>query len=301
MLNTPLSQLKPNPAQARKAFGETALRPMAESMQSGGQFQPVGAKLEGTVPGGGESRLRAAGLAGLATLEVVVNDKPLSDSESRVIHATENLHRVDLSDTEVYLGLTELAALKHERFNKEIAMPQLLTKPLWWLKRNGGRSFSGKTSVGTERPAGIAGNLVIRVGLAIILLLPMAMAIGGCDFRSDRKAQEEDRKAREEDRKAQEERARRAEQQAEVERQQRVAAEKAKAEALAAAIKERSAADRNYAIAIAAMFAGALMLVFGAVAGAAMGSKARRDLSRQQVDLTLPGPAPDSGSSPQLP
>ena len=131
--------------------------------------------------------------------------------------------------------------------------------------------------------------------------LGLPLCLCGCDFRSDRKAQEEDRKAREENRKAQEERARRAEQQAEVERQQRLAAEKAKAEALAAAIKERSAADRNYAIAIAAMFAGALMLVFGAVAGAAMGSKARRDLSRQQVDLTLPGPTPDSASTPQLP
>jgi hypothetical protein len=165
-------------------------------------------------------------------------------------------------------------------------MSQLLTKPLSWLKRDDHRSFSGKNSGGIARPARIAGNVLIRVGLAVILLLPMAMAIEGCDVRSDNKAQEE--------------RARRAEQQAEMERQQRVAAENARAEALAAAVKERNAADRNYAIAIAAMFAGALTLVFGGVAGAAMGSKARRDLSRQQEDFALPGPTADSGSTRQL-
>ncbi len=162
-------------------------------------------------------------------------------------------------------------------------MSQLLTKPLSWLKRDDRRSFSGKNSGGTARSARIAGNVLIRVGLAVLLLLPMA--IGGCDVRSDNRAQEE--------------RARRAEHQAEIERQQRVAAENARAEALAAAIKERNAADRNYAIAIAAMFAGALTLVFGGVAGAAMGSKARRDLARQQVDLALPGPTADSGSTRQ--
>ena len=166
-------------------------------------------------------------------------------------------------------------------------MSKLLTKPLSLLKSDGDQSCSGKNSVWTERPVRIAGNVLIRAGLAVMLLLPMAMALGGCDVRSDNKAQEE--------------RARRAEQQAEMERQQRVAAENARAEALAAAVKERNAADRNYAIAIAAMFAGALTLVFGGVAGAAMGSKARRDLARQRVELALPGPTDDSGSTQQLP
>lgn len=174
-------------------------------------------------------------------------------------------------------------------------MSQLLFKSLSWLKKGGDQSLSGKNSVGTECRARIAKNLVVRLGLAVILFLPMVMAIGGCDFGSDSKAQAERAE------RAQEERARKAEQQAEIERQQRVAAETAKAEALEAAVKERSAADRNYAIAIAAMFAGALTLVFGAVAGAAMGSKARRDLVLQQMDLALPEPTPDGSSAPQLP
>ncbi len=132
MLKKPLSWFKLNPAQPRKVFDEKELLSLGESMKSDGQFQPVGAKPDGTILWGGR-RVQAAGLVGLDSLNVVVIDKSLSDSDSRIIALSENLHRSDLSDHEVYLGVKELAVLNPTWLKKDLAAH--LHKDASWATR----------------------------------------------------------------------------------------------------------------------------------------------------------------------
>ena len=99
LLTKPLSWFHPDPGQPRKSFDETADRALGESMLSVGQIEPAGAKQDGTLLWGGR-RLRAAELVGIKELSVIITDKPLSDSEIRIIQITENLHRADLSGYE---------------------------------------------------------------------------------------------------------------------------------------------------------------------------------------------------------
>ena len=99
LLTKPLSWFHRDPGQPRKSFDETADRALGESMLSVGQIEPAGAKPDGTLLWGGR-RLRAAELVGIKELSVIITDKPLSDSEIRIIQITENLHRADLSGYE---------------------------------------------------------------------------------------------------------------------------------------------------------------------------------------------------------
>jgi ParB/RepB/Spo0J family partition protein len=134
MLKKPLLWFKKNPSNLRQpqSFDKTSLRLLGESMMYDGQIQPVGAKPDGTLLWG-ERRYQAAQLVGLDSLNVVVIEKPLSDSESRVLQATENIHRVDLSDTEVYLNVKDLAALNPTWLKKDLAAH--LHKDASWVTR----------------------------------------------------------------------------------------------------------------------------------------------------------------------
>jgi ParB family transcriptional regulator, chromosome partitioning protein len=114
----PLSFFKINP-QVRKCFDEADLRRLGESMKVK-QLQPVLAQPDGTLIAG-ERRFRAAKLVGLATLEVIITEKPLSETEIRLIQLAENMHRADLKPIEQVDGLEELARLNHGMTNKELA------------------------------------------------------------------------------------------------------------------------------------------------------------------------------------
>ena len=132
MPEMPVSRLKSNPSNPRRAFDQQSLRALGESMKTDGQLQPVGARPDGTLLWG-ERRFRAAQLVGLASLNVVVIEKPLSESDSQVIHLSENLHRTDLSDPEVYLGVKDLAALNPTWLKKDLAAH--LHKDASWVTR----------------------------------------------------------------------------------------------------------------------------------------------------------------------
>ena len=82
--------------QVRTSFDEAEERSLGESMMAHGQLQPVGAKPDGTILWG-ERRYRAAQLVGITELSVIITEKPLSDSEVRIIQLTENIQRADLS------------------------------------------------------------------------------------------------------------------------------------------------------------------------------------------------------------
>jgi ParB family chromosome partitioning protein len=114
----PLSWFKTNP-QARKTLDEAELRLLGESLRHK-QIQPVLAKPDGTIIAG-ERRYRAAKLADLPNLMVIITDEPLTDAEVRAIQLTENIHRADLTGHEKWQAGKELIELKPGWQGKDLA------------------------------------------------------------------------------------------------------------------------------------------------------------------------------------
>ena len=100
-----LSEVEPNRNQPRKAFKEEALIELADSISKHGVIQPlIVRKLENGRYQiiAGERRWRAARMAALSEIPVVVKD--LSDVEVMQIALIENLQREDLSVIEEAKG-----------------------------------------------------------------------------------------------------------------------------------------------------------------------------------------------------
>ena len=114
----PLSWFKTNP-QVRKTFDEAELRLLGESLRHK-QLQPVLAKPDGTIIAG-ERRYRAAKLADLPNLMVIVTDEPLTDAEVRTIQLKENIHRADLTGYEKWQACKELLELNPGWQGKDLA------------------------------------------------------------------------------------------------------------------------------------------------------------------------------------
>jgi ParB/RepB/Spo0J family partition protein len=105
-----LSFFKPDPKQARQHYDEAEDRRLGESMLARGQLQPVVAAPDGTMRYG-HRRLRGAILVGMKELQVIISDRPLSDTEIRLIQLTENMHRADLTGHEKWLACAELMCM----------------------------------------------------------------------------------------------------------------------------------------------------------------------------------------------
>jgi ParB family chromosome partitioning protein len=115
----PLASLKPNRLQPRTSFAEETLAELAESIRSQGLVQPLLVKPEadGTYSIiAGERRFRAAALAGLSEVPVLVRDVA-SDRELLELALVENLQRTDLNpveEAEAFLTLQERFGLSQE-------------------------------------------------------------------------------------------------------------------------------------------------------------------------------------------
>ena len=99
----PIESLVPNRDQPRKHFEAGLLRELADSIQIHGIVQPIIVTTHDDPPGSymivaGERRWRAAQIAGLHDVPVVVRDTPESDRLE--IAVLENLQRLDLSPIE---------------------------------------------------------------------------------------------------------------------------------------------------------------------------------------------------------
>ena len=105
----PVEQLRRGAYQPRREFEPSALDTLAQSIKAQGILQPIVARpLQG---GGyeilsGERRWRAAQLAGLDRVPVVVKDVP--DDAAVAIALIENIQREDLNPVEEGLGLKRL-------------------------------------------------------------------------------------------------------------------------------------------------------------------------------------------------
>lgn len=100
VLQLPLSQLDPNPAQPRQDFAEEALEELAASLAEVGMLQPIlAAPMNGRYRIiAGERRFRAAMKAGLTTVPVLV--RSLKEQEQVLAALVENLQREDLNPME---------------------------------------------------------------------------------------------------------------------------------------------------------------------------------------------------------
>ena len=108
LVEVPVQSVSPNPRQPRQAFGEEGLEALARSIQQVGVLQPIVVR---RLDGGyelvaGERRIRAAKLAGLATIPAIVRTG--DDTESLRAALIENIHRQDLSALEQASAFQEL-------------------------------------------------------------------------------------------------------------------------------------------------------------------------------------------------
>ncbi len=119
-----LDLLQPGKYQPRTRMDEGALYELAESIKSQGVMQPV---LVRPVAGGrweiiaGERRVRAARLAGLDEVPVLVREVP--DEAAAVMSLIENMQREDLNPLEEAQGLQRLVTefgLTHEQAAKSV-------------------------------------------------------------------------------------------------------------------------------------------------------------------------------------
>lgn len=107
-----LSQLHPSTVQPRRQFDETALQALSESIKSQGVLQPLlvrpGKMQEQYEIIGGERRWRAAKMAGLAEVPVII--RHLDDGKALEVALVENIQRADLNPLEEASGYQRLVA-----------------------------------------------------------------------------------------------------------------------------------------------------------------------------------------------
>lgn len=93
-----VDQIQPNPHQPRRSFNETALQELADSMKVSGLIQPVVVRqsADGYELIAGERRLRAARLAGMATIPALVRQEVDAIAQAQMA-LIENIQREDLN------------------------------------------------------------------------------------------------------------------------------------------------------------------------------------------------------------
>ena len=117
----PLQKVEPNPLQPRKIFDDEELQVLADSISQHGIIQPITVR-----PGkngyyqiiAGERRWRAARLAGLRTVPVVVLD--VDDRTCMELALIENLQRQDLNPMEESMGYRQLME-EYEMTQEQVA------------------------------------------------------------------------------------------------------------------------------------------------------------------------------------
>ena len=127
VLSLPAAEIRPNPRQPRQTFDEGGLRELASSIRRHGILQPltVRRRPEGWELVAGERRLRAAKLAGLATVPCI--ETAVDDGESALLALVENLQRRDLHYFEEAAAIADY--LKRSGVTQEEAAAQLGRSP----------------------------------------------------------------------------------------------------------------------------------------------------------------------------
>ena len=119
-----INKIEPNKSQPRKAFEEDALQELADSIKQHGVIQPLIVQKKGKMYEiiAGERRWRAARLAGLKEVPVVIKD--YSEQEIFEIALIENIQREDLNPIEealAYQRLIDEYSLKQDEVAERVA------------------------------------------------------------------------------------------------------------------------------------------------------------------------------------
>ena len=125
LLEVPANAIAPNPKQPRSRFDDETLAELAASIREVGILQPIVVR---RTDGGyevvaGERRLRAAKLAGLATVPVVLRDSEDADLLREAL--IENIHREDLNPIELgeaFRQLLDDLGLKQEELADRVGV-----------------------------------------------------------------------------------------------------------------------------------------------------------------------------------
>jgi ParB family chromosome partitioning protein len=121
MLKVPIDKVVPNPLQPRTIFEPDRLQELAQSIRANGIIQPLVVQRRGSDYElvAGERRLRAAKIAGLAEVPVVVQE--VATDHLLEVALIENIQREDLNPIEVAHALDRLAReynLSHEEIGR---------------------------------------------------------------------------------------------------------------------------------------------------------------------------------------
>ena len=123
VVEIPISQLRANPYQPRKAFDEEAIHELAESIRQHGVIQPIIVRpvLRGYEIIAGERRFRVSQYCGNATVPAVV--RTFNDQQVMEIALIENLQRENLNAMEVavaYQGLMDQFSMTQEELSVKV-------------------------------------------------------------------------------------------------------------------------------------------------------------------------------------
>lgn len=138
VLEVPVDEIRPNPHQPRMLIRDDELVELALSIQTHGVLQPLIVVREGDGYQlvAGERRWRAARLAGLTTVPVIVKD--LAPQQTLELALVENLQRKDLNPLEeaaAYRQLIEEFGLTHEEVAQRVGRSRVaVTNTLRLLK-----------------------------------------------------------------------------------------------------------------------------------------------------------------------
>ena len=107
-VEVPVESIRPNPYQPRKTFDKEKLKELSESIKKHGIIQPLIVRKKGLNYElvAGERRLRAAKLAKLQTVPVLVRD--YDEKQMRELSLVENIQRHDLNPLEEAKAIQEL-------------------------------------------------------------------------------------------------------------------------------------------------------------------------------------------------
>lgn len=122
-MTLPIADIEPNPLQPRKKFEEDSLLELADSMKHVGVLQPIIVKKKDKTYEivTGERRWRAAKLAGLKEMPVII--KELTEKELAQISLIENIQRENLNimeEANAYKRLLEEFQLTHDELANQI-------------------------------------------------------------------------------------------------------------------------------------------------------------------------------------
>lgn len=126
--NIPVEQIRPNPYQPRRVFGEKSLEELSRSIRNFGILQPISVRKiseDNYELIAGERRLRATELAKLQAIPAVVID--VEDKDSAMLALLENLQREDLNfieESEGYYNLTKDHGFTQQQLAEKLGKSQ---------------------------------------------------------------------------------------------------------------------------------------------------------------------------------